>query len=733
MNFIKKLLLFFLFLSSLFGANAEYFIKDNIKQFRSSSEFFDNHSQYISFMKLYVSSSFSVEVGDEFGIFVEDSSSDEYGILIGSYKIESNDMKESKADEIDIVCFMSSDDNLTLKDGAFSDDTLYYKFYDKSTGSVYKALSGSDITFTKGGLVSPSFKETSLVLSDEIESETISPLSLSTYSKDFILGSSSSYDVLISGGLAPYSASYDINIVDVTINGSILNITPLSTGSTEIIVSDSASSQKNIDISVSVESFSISTNAIEFDLNSIVTTDVIINGGVEPYSISNISNSIVSTNLNSDTLSITPTVVGSTFVTISDSMANSQIVAITIIDSSSSSNNSGNNAPIISSILFSEDEVLESDSVTINIVASDSDGDTLTTICSSKEGSVTNLNNISTFRAPFVSSDKYVEITCFTSDSKVTTSKTASIRVIDIPTNTDNSDDSNDDDNEDSENNNNDSSNSTNYSPTISQIYSGFTEINENSSISILIIASDLNEDDLIYSCSSSIGEIEPLNENSITFLSPNVIADVNVTIICSVSDGNTLVYQTKELKIKNIKNSLSSTDDINSDSENSQNDENGVEDNNFYEIGFITYNIKNGWNLIGNSSNKEIGKEFFKDIFSKDVEIYTFFNNSWFNFSNQDTINILPRQGFWLKSLSSKDYNITLDARGDGSAEFVTPTSGWSLMAVINNNLLIEIKNSFNASKIWRYDNNSKTWFNAIENPTHNLKIGDGYWVFIP
>ena len=714
MNFIKKSLLYILFISSLFGADAEYFIKDK-KQFRSNSEFFDNHSQHLYFMKLYVSSSFNVEVGDEVGIFVEDSSSDEYGILIGSYKMESNDIKESKANEIDIVCFESTTGDEDLKDGAFSNDTLYYKFYDKSTGSVYKALSGSNITFSKGGLVSPSFKETSLILGDKIENESISPLSLSSYSKDFILGITSSYDVLITGGLSPYSASYDINIVDVVINDSILNITPLSTGSTEIIVNDSASTSKNIDVSVSVEAFSISTNAIEFDLNSFTTTDIIISGGVEPYSISNISNSIVNTNLNSDKLSVTPTAIGSTFVTISDSMANSQIVAITIIDSTNSSSSTSNNAPVISEINFSEDEVLEGDSVTINIIASDSDRDALTTICSTEEGSVTNSNSILTFRAPFVSSDRYVEITCFASDSKITTSKTVSINVKNIITNTDTN-----------QNNNNESSDTTKYPPTISQIYSGFTEINENSSIPVLIIASDLNGDDLTYFCSSSKGEIEPLNENSMTFLSPSVSVDENITITCSVSDGENSASQTKELKIKNINTIDSSTDGL--DLSNNEN-----ENNNFYETGLIIYNIKNGWNLIGNSSNKEIDKEFFEDTFSKNIEMHSFFKNNWFNFSNQDKLNILPRQGFWIKSLSSQDYNITLDARGDGSAEFLTPESGWSLMAVMNNSSLIELKNSFNASKIWRYDNISKSWFNAMKDPTHNLKIGDGFWIFIP
>ncbi len=186
-------------------------------------------------------------------------------------------------------------------------------------------------------------------------------------------------------------------------------------------------------------------------------------------------------------------------------------------------------------------------------------------------------------------------------------------------------------------------------------------------------------------------------------------------TMIIKSFDGSNVYENIKSnsyfIKIEDTSNALGSFSFLLTFDEDSQS-------SNVISSGISTPSIKQGWNLLGNNSNTLIE---VSDFIMSDEIVWTFGENAW-----EQNNPISPMQGFWYKSKIDRDtFELPIGVKSD---IFEPSDNGWSLLANDSETTLLNLKEKYNASKVFTFIDNN--WLISSINPNNIVENGRGFWV---
>ncbi|MBN1932204.1 MAG: VWA domain-containing protein [Desulfobacterales bacterium] len=126
----------------------------------------------------------------------------------------------------------------------------------------------------------------------------------------------------ISGGTSPHTiSSANESVATATVETTTVTISAVAEGSTTITVSDSANPSANVEISVVVVApLSLTPSTLNMSIGDSQT--VTISGGISPYNVASGNNSVATTTVSGNQLTINAIAAGNISVTIMDSVSN---------------------------------------------------------------------------------------------------------------------------------------------------------------------------------------------------------------------------------------------------------------------------------------------------------------------------------------------------------------------------------------------------------------------------
>jgi FtsP/CotA-like multicopper oxidase with cupredoxin domain len=162
---------------------------------------------------------------------------------------------------------------------------------------------------------------------------TTPPLTTTSSAVTFTSAAAPAQNVTVGGGLAPYSISGCGGVANGTITGATVQITPTGAGSCIFTVSDASGLSATISVSVGSAPVVVSVTpaALSFASAAAPAQNASIAGGTPPYSVTGctgIANAAINTTENG--VSVAPVAPGTCALTVTDSLANTATLAISV-------------------------------------------------------------------------------------------------------------------------------------------------------------------------------------------------------------------------------------------------------------------------------------------------------------------------------------------------------------------------------------------------------------------
>jgi hypothetical protein len=144
-------------------------------------------------------------------------------------------------------------------------------------------------------------------------------------------GANATRNYLVGGGTAPYQASSsNQGVASVSLSGTTLSITGLTTGTANVTVRDAANATVSIAVTVapSVALYSTAPSAVTVAVGA--STTYLVGGGVAPYTAASSNTGAATATLSGGSLTIAGVAAGSASVSVRDAVGSSVTIAVTV-------------------------------------------------------------------------------------------------------------------------------------------------------------------------------------------------------------------------------------------------------------------------------------------------------------------------------------------------------------------------------------------------------------------
>jgi FtsP/CotA-like multicopper oxidase with cupredoxin domain len=162
---------------------------------------------------------------------------------------------------------------------------------------------------------------------------TAPPLNVSTSSLTFVSPQAAAQTVTISGGAPGYGVGGCNGIASASVSGASLTVTPISSGSCVLTVSDSSNPSIISNITVTVDApspvLAVAPNVASFTSATANPQSVTITGGTQPYSLSGCTGIALGT-VTGQTVQLAPQAAGACSFVITDANGNQAVLSVSV-------------------------------------------------------------------------------------------------------------------------------------------------------------------------------------------------------------------------------------------------------------------------------------------------------------------------------------------------------------------------------------------------------------------
>jgi FtsP/CotA-like multicopper oxidase with cupredoxin domain len=147
----------------------------------------------------------------------------------------------------------------------------------------------------------------------------------------FATSASPAQTVTLSGGQTPYSVNGCSGVVNASVSGATITLTPVAPGQCVLTAADSSGLTTNISIAVTAPppALGVSPSSVAFSSPGAASQNATISGGTPPYTVSGCTN-IAAGSISSATLTVVPEGVGSCSLAIKDSASNTASLSVSV-------------------------------------------------------------------------------------------------------------------------------------------------------------------------------------------------------------------------------------------------------------------------------------------------------------------------------------------------------------------------------------------------------------------
>lgn len=160
---------------------------------------------------------------------------------------------------------------------------------------------------------------------------TAPPMTVSNGNVSFASATSPAQAVTLSGGKVPFSITGCSGVANASVSGSTVTISPVAAGACVLTVSDSSGLTATISVSVAAPppAITLAPTSVSFTTPTSPSQPVTISGGTPGYTVAGCSG-VATGAISGTTLTVSPHAVGSCSMTVTDSAANTQTLAVSV-------------------------------------------------------------------------------------------------------------------------------------------------------------------------------------------------------------------------------------------------------------------------------------------------------------------------------------------------------------------------------------------------------------------
>jgi FtsP/CotA-like multicopper oxidase with cupredoxin domain len=162
---------------------------------------------------------------------------------------------------------------------------------------------------------------------------TAPPLTVSSSSVTFAGATAAAQTVSIAGGEAPYAVSGCSGVVNASVSGNTVSLSPVAAGGCVLTIADSSNPSITATVTIAVNAgaaaITIAPNTLSFASATAASQNVSVSGGTAPYTLSGCTG-IAAGTLSGQTLTVVPQAAGACTLVVTDANKNTASLSVSV-------------------------------------------------------------------------------------------------------------------------------------------------------------------------------------------------------------------------------------------------------------------------------------------------------------------------------------------------------------------------------------------------------------------